>query len=160
MTRILFILLTFFSAIGHDNKVVLTRKNLELPESINFINCPDLAQTFAVLCAAMGHACTFYGLQTLKIKETDRVLAIKHELNKLGGDFVENGDSWKVEPIPAINLESNKSYTLNTYEDHRMAMAFAPLAVKTTISFDDREVVNKSYPTFWEDMRNLGFKIA
>ena len=143
-----------------NEKAILTRTDLNLPDAIDFIKCPDLAQTFAVLCAAMGHSCTFYGLQTLKIKETDRVLAIKTELNKLGGDFVEENNSWTVEPILAAALTKDRHYDFATYEDHRMAMAFAPLAVKTSISFDDREVVNKSYPTFWDDMAGLGFEIS
>lgn len=138
---------------------VLTKKPFLLPESIDFIKCPDLAQTFAVLCAAIGHECTFYGLQTLKIKETDRVQAIKTELEKMGGDLVEKDESWTVIPIPVDNLNAEKSYALSTYEDHRMAMAFAPLATRTTVSFDDAEVVNKSYPTFWKDMANLGFTV-
>ena len=141
------------------NSVTLTRRPISIPKSIDFIKCPDLAQTFAVLCAAMGHECVFYGLQTLKIKETDRVMAIKHELKKLGGDFIEEGDTWTVKPIPKTALSSAQHYDLNTYEDHRMAMAFAPLAVKTRVSFDDREVVNKSYPTFWQDMASLGFEV-
>jgi 3-phosphoshikimate 1-carboxyvinyltransferase len=141
------------------NEVTLTKKALALPESLDFINCPDLAQTFAVLCAATGHECTFYGLQTLKIKETDRVMAIRTELQKLGGDFIEEDDSWVVRPIPIEKLSAEHHYNFSTYEDHRMAMAFAPLAANTRISFDDRDVVNKSYPTFWQDMQELGLKI-
>lgn len=142
-----------------ENRVTLTRKELALPDSIDFIKCPDLAQTFAVLCATMGHECTFFGLQTLKIKETDRVEAIKSELQKLGGDFIEENDRWVVRPIPNEKLSTDQHYALATYEDHRMAMAFAPLAVKTRVSFDDREVINKSYPTFWQDMQELGFRV-
>jgi 3-phosphoshikimate 1-carboxyvinyltransferase len=128
-----------------------------LPEEIDFINCPDLAQTFAVLCAAMGHKCIFTGLQTLKIKETNRILAVKTELQKVGGDFIEEGDKWTVIPIPADKLLSSAEVTINTYADHRMAMAFAPLATKMTLQFDDVVVVNKSYPTFWQDLERVGF---
>lgn len=142
-----------------NHQVILSRQETQLPDSIDFIKCPDLAQTFAVLCAAMGHSCTFYGLQTLKIKETNRVEAIKTELNKMGGDFIEKDASWEVVPIPAQSFTQENHFEFATYEDHRMAMAFAPLATKLSISFDDREVVNKSYPTFWDDMANLGFVV-
>lgn len=142
-----------------EDTAILTKKDLDLPKQIDFIKCPDLAQTFAVLCAALGHECKFYGLQTLKIKETDRVMALGTELAKLGGGFIEEGESWVVKPIPQDNLTFDKEYEFLTYEDHRMAMAFAPLAIKTTLRFDKAEVVNKSYPTFWKDMADIGFVV-
>ena len=101
----------------------------------------------------------FFGLQTLKIKETNRVAALKTELLKFGADFRENTDSWIVKPIPKSNLTQDKHYHINTFEDHRMAMAFAALAVRTRLSIDNREVVNKSYPSFWDDLRSIGFII-
>lgn len=140
-----------------ESTAILTRQATSLPDEIDFINCPDLAQTFAVLCAALGHKCVFTGLQTLKIKETDRVQAVKTELRKVGGDFIEEGDKWTVIPIPTKKILSGAEVAINTYDDHRMAMAFAPLAAKMTLQFDDAAVVNKSYPTFWQDLERVGF---
>ena len=140
-----------------ESTAILTRQATSLPDEIDFINGPDLAQTFAVLSAAMGHKCIFTGLQTLKIKETDRISAVKTELRKVGGDFIEEGDTWTVIPIPKDKLLSNVEVIIKTYDDHRMAMAFAALATKMTVRFDDSEVVNKSYPTFWQDLERVGF---
>jgi len=140
-----------------DGTAFLTRQATSLPDEIDFIKCPDLAQTFAVLCAAMGHKCIFTGLQTLKIKETDRISALKTELKKLGADFIEEDNKWTVIPILAKNLLSAEEVVINTYNDHRMAMAFAPLAIKTSLIIDDAAVVNKSYPTFWQDLEHIGF---
>jgi 3-phosphoshikimate 1-carboxyvinyltransferase len=140
-----------------ENTAILTRQATSLPAEIDFIKCPDLAQTFAVLCAAMGHKCIFAGLQTLKIKETDRILALKTELQKVGADFIEEENKWSVIPIPEEKLLLNVEVAIKTYDDHRMAMAFAALATKMTVQFDDAEVVNKSYPTFWQDLKRVGF---
>ncbi|MCB0495738.1 MAG: 3-phosphoshikimate 1-carboxyvinyltransferase [Cyclobacteriaceae bacterium] len=135
---------------------VLTRCTPNLPEAIDFSDSPDLAQTFAVLCAALEHSCVFTGLHTLKIKETDRVAAIKNELQKLGADFIEENETWTVVP-PKGNWKGKEVY-INTYHDHRMAMAFAPLAcVLPGITIEAPEVVNKSYPSFWEDLEKVGF---
>ena len=137
-----------------EDGILLTRKNEELPETIDFIDCPDLAQTMAVVCAGIGHRCNFTGLQTLKIKETDRVMALKTELQKIGADFVESEEKWTVIP-PEKSISEFEVIRFHTYEDHRMAMAFAPLCLKTSIEFDDSEVVDKSYPTFWEDLLSI-----
>ena len=138
---------------------VLTRCTPNLPEAIDFSDSPDLAQTFAVLCAALEHTCVFTGLHTLKIKETDRVSAIKNELRKLGADFVEKNETWSVVP-PKGEWKSKEVY-INTYHDHRMAMAFAPLAcVLPGITIEAPEVVNKSYPSFWEDLGRAGFRFS
>lgn len=139
------------------NGAELTKQPKQLPQKINFINNPDLAQTFAVVCAALEHPCIFTGLHTLKIKETDRIVAIKNELQKLGANFIEDTDQWKVIP-PQGNWKSN-SVAINTYHDHRMAMAFAPLAcVLPHVVIESPEVVNKSYPSYWSDLENLGFR--
>jgi len=145
--------------IYQDGNAILTKVEPSLPEELDFINCPDLAQTFAVLCAAFGHRCRFLGLQTLKIKETDRVVALKTELRKVGADFIEHNDFWEVIPPADTNFSSIKEVEINTYEDHRMAMAFTALAFKLNILFDDAEVVNKSYPTFWRDLATFGLEI-
>jgi len=138
---------------------ILNKIDHNLPDDIDFINCPDLAQTFAVLCTALGHNCMFHGLQTLKIKETDRVAALKTELNKLGADLIEDGNSWRLKPIPQDKFQNQGKVTIDTYNDHRMAMAFAPLATRMDVEIDSADVINKSYPGFWRDMKTLGFKI-
>ncbi len=135
---------------------ILTKQPKKMPASINFINNPDLAQTFAVICAALEHSCVFTGLHTLKIKETDRVLAIQQELQKLGADFIEKNEQWTV--IPPKGDWKTKNVYINTYHDHRMAMAFAPLAcVLPFVSIESPEVVNKSYPSYWADLKKVGF---
>lgn len=125
----------------------------------NFINQPDLAQTFVVTCAAMGIPFHFTGLATLRIKETDRIEALKREMRKLGfvigeGDGTEliwNGERCVPDADPSID----------TYEDHRMAMAFAPLAMtRGSIRINNPGVVTKSYPSFWDDLRAAGFGIT
>lgn len=138
---------------------ILKKIPMNPPKSIDFIKCPDLAQTFAVLCAGLGVHCKFYGLQTLKIKETDRITALKCELQKFGGNLIEAGESWKIIPIPEATFSQNKNMLINTYEDHRMAMAFAPLALKTKLSFDNKEVVRKSYPNFWQHLESFGLRL-
>jgi 3-phosphoshikimate 1-carboxyvinyltransferase len=140
------------------NEAILTRKTASLPDEIDFIKCPDLAQTVAVLCAALGHKCTFMGLQTLKIKETDRILALRTELQKIGADFIEDKNKWTVIPNDGDKQLLPEKVSIKTYDDHRMAMAFAALATKMDVLFDDLEVVNKSYPTFWRDLEKIGFK--
>jgi 3-phosphoshikimate 1-carboxyvinyltransferase len=142
----------------NDKGAILTKQLHNLPDEMDFIKCPDLAQTFAVLCAIAGHKCIFHGLQTLKIKETNRVEALKTELHKIGTDFIEHKNWWEVVPIEN-KLELIDRIEIATYDDHRMAMAFAPLATKINVQFDDSAVVDKSYPTFWEDMKNIGFEL-
>ncbi len=137
---------------------LLTKQTPQLPTAIDFINNPDLAQTFAVICAALEHPCMFTGLHTLKIKETDRVLAIQQELHKFGADFIEEDEQWTVVP-PKGNWKETEVF-INTYHDHRMAMAFAPLAcIMPSVTIESPEVVNKSYPSFWSDLEKVGFAI-
>jgi 3-phosphoshikimate 1-carboxyvinyltransferase len=95
-------------------------------------------------------------LHTLKIKETDRLEALKNELTKLGATISVTNDSLTLEPSEIIN----ESVSIKTYQDHRMAMAFAPLALKVPIIIEEAEVVSKSYPTFWDDLKSIGFTIA
>ncbi len=119
---------------------------------LNLNNTPDIAQTIAVTCFGKGIACLLKGLKTLKIKETDRLLAIKTELEKLGASVKITEDS--LELFPSIKI--NKNAIVETYQDHRMAMAFAPLAIKVPIVINQPEVVSKSYISFWEDFRKTG----
>ena len=126
------------------------------PTTHNLNNAPDIAQTIAVSCFGLGIGCHLTGLHTLKIKETDRLLALKTELSKLGATVSITDDSLTLES--SNNIKSNIKIT--TYQDHRMAMAFAPLALKTNISIQNADVVSKSYPTFWEDLKEIGFQIT
>lgn len=119
-------------------------------------NSPDIAQTIAVTCFGLGIGCHLTGLHTLKIKETDRLQALKNELEKLGASVSISDDSLTLEPSNTIH----PNIKIKTYQDHRMAMAFAPLALKTAVIIEEAEVVSKSYPAFWEDLKNIGFKIT
>ncbi|CAM3748736.1 3-phosphoshikimate 1-carboxyvinyltransferase [Mucilaginibacter galii] len=121
-------------------------------------SCPDLAQTLIVVCAALGHDATFTGLETLKIKETDRIAALQNELVKMGVRLTEKGMVYKLDCSHKFIPER---MTVKTYEDHRMAMAFAPLAlVIPQVEIEDAEVVNKSYPAFWDDFEKAGFILS
>ncbi len=139
------------------NAVVLKKErktSLETLE-IDLKNAPDIAQTIAVTCFAEGIACNLTGLHTLKIKETDRLEALKEELTNLGATISVTDKSLHLE----ISSEINKNIAIKTYNDHRMAMAFAPLAFKVPIKVLNAEVVTKSYQKFWEDMKQIGIKI-
>ncbi|QNJ96961.1 3-phosphoshikimate 1-carboxyvinyltransferase [Constantimarinum furrinae] len=140
----------------HDGSITLTASETKLPEtlSLDLTNTPDIAQTIAVTCFGLGISCDLTGLHTLKIKETDRLVALKTELEKLGASVVINQDGISVRSSGEIK----DSVEIETYNDHRMAMAFAPLAVKTDICIDDCEVVSKSYPGFFEDLIKVGIK--
>jgi 3-phosphoshikimate 1-carboxyvinyltransferase len=122
----------------------------------DFTHYPDLAQTVIVLCAAKNIKATFSGLQSLRIKETDRIAALQNELAKFGVKLEEYLEG-------KFQLEGSftMSYqTIKTYNDHRMAMAFAPLSLLGRITIEHPEVVEKSYPGFWKEMKNLGFEIV
>jgi 3-phosphoshikimate 1-carboxyvinyltransferase len=123
----------------------------------DFTHCPDLAQTVAVICAAKGIKGNFSGLESLRIKETDRIKALQQELEKLGAMFLEKKGSWILTPS---DNRSFSALSIKTYLDHRMAMAFAPLAVISDVTIEDPDVTRKSYPKFWEDVTTLGFKTS
>ena len=123
----------------------------------DFVNSPDLAQTFVVACAMLGVPFHFRGLHTLKIKETDRITALKTEMRKLGFVLRDANDSelyWDGE-----RCEPAADTAIDTYEDHRMALAFAPVAMKQPIVINNPQVVTKSYPNFWHDLRQAHFTI-
>lgn len=124
----------------------------------DFVNSPDLAQTFVVTCAAKGIPFHFKGLSTLKIKETDRIEALKKEMRKLGYVLHDVNDSelyWDGE-----RCEPSMEEGIDTYDDHRMALAFAPYAlVAEGLKINNPHVVTKSYPHYWEDLKQAGFKI-
>lgn len=123
---------------------------------LDLSHSPDIAQTIAVSCLGLGIGCHLTGLHTLKIKETDRLEALKTEITKLGGSIRVTNHS--------LSLEAQKEplrpdVAIATYNDHRMAMAFAPLAVKIPIQIEDAGVVSKSYPDFWSDLKMLDFEV-
>ena len=142
---------------NEDNSIVITKTQNHQLSIINYQlnNCPDIAQTIAVTCFGLGMGCHLTGLHTLKIKETDRLEALKTELTKLGAKVSVTNDSLTLEKSISIN----ENIVIATYQDHRMAMAFAPLALKVPIQINDAEVVSKSYPDFWEDLKKVGFSI-
>ncbi|SHM91343.1 3-phosphoshikimate 1-carboxyvinyltransferase [Mucilaginibacter sp. OK098] len=128
----------------------ISRKIFDLKE------CPDLAQTIIVVCAALGHEATFTGLETLKIKETDRIKALQNELAKIGVKLIEKGQVYKLD---CSEKQIPQRIFVDTYDDHRMAMAFAPLALLIPeIEIEDADVVEKSYPAFWKDLEKVGFE--
>lgn len=153
-----------FRKLGVDTQYASTgitlRKTLISDERLDydFVEMPDLAQTFVVTCCMLGVPFHFTGLQSLKIKETDRINALKVEMKKLGYVLEDRHDSellWQGERCkPADNC------AINTYEDHRMAMAFAPASMKMgCIDIKDPHVVSKSYPRYWEDLKKVGFEL-
>ena len=123
---------------------------------IDLKNAPDIAQTIAVTCFAQKIACNLSGLHTLKIKETDRLVALHDELSKLGGIISVTNESLHLK----VSKEINKNISIKTYKDHRMAMAFAPLALLVPIVILNAEVVTKSYQKFWDDMKQIGINIT
>lgn len=141
-----------------DGGVHLTKEVKPLARKIfDLKECPDLAQTIIVVCAALGHEATFTGLETLKIKETDRILALQTELAKMGVKLIEKGQVYKLDCSEKFIPER---MFINTYHDHRMAMAFAPLAlIIPQLEFENGPVVDKSYPAFWTDLAKLGFGV-
>ena len=139
--------------------VTITANGRCLPRlEYDFINSPDLAQTFVVTCAAKGVKFHFKGLETLKIKETDRIEALKKEMRKLGYVIESRNDSELIWDGETCEPQMEKG--IDTYEDHRMALAFAPYALKSgEIIINNPQVVTKSYPHFWESLEEVGFKI-
>ena len=139
-----------------ENSITLKRAELQVNKiDIDLNNTPDVAQTIAVTCFGLGLPCILRGLKTLKIKETDRLLALKTELEKLGAKVILSKESIEVLPLEGIK----PNILIETYEDHRMAMAFAPLALLTPIEIVNLNVVSKSYPTFWKDLEKVGIEI-
>lgn len=147
-----------------ENAVVLSKPNhAEITSfNIDFIECPDLAQTVIACCAALNIEMQCKGLQTLRIKETDRIAALDIELRKLKlASLVElDRNNWKLIPSQQLAADGRQS-TVLTYDDHRMAMAFAPLALKLNeLRIHEPNVVSKSYPMFWDDLKKLGFEVT
>jgi len=142
-----------------DNKIILKKienssiKNINL----NLNNAPDIAQTVIVTCLGLGITCNLTGLHTLKIKETDRLHALKNELEKFGADVSISNDSIHLNNSVVFQ---NDPIKIETYQDHRMAMAFAPLVLKQSLIIKNAAVVSKSYPDFWNDLKVLGLSVS
>lgn len=140
---------------GTTLSIMKTNTNLPKLLKLDLSDSPDIAQTIVVTCLGLKIDCELIGLHTLKIKETDRLVALKNEIKKLGTTLAITDYS--------LYLKSSNDLIPNvkiaTYNDHRMAMAFAPLALKTPLSIENAEVVSKSYPDFWRDLSSLGFEI-
>ncbi|MDN3202678.1 3-phosphoshikimate 1-carboxyvinyltransferase [Algoriphagus sediminis] len=135
--------------------VLLTKQEVSGLQEWDFTHCPDLAQTVAVTCAILGQNPKFTGLESLRIKETDRIYALQQELGKFGAKLIEK-ENEVFELIPSFSMPHR--VTIETYDDHRMAMAFMPLLSKTDVEIRDLEVVNKSYPSFWKHCESIGIK--
>lgn len=142
--------------------IILHKTSAHLPDSFtyDFLECPDIAQTLAVICAGLQVPAHFEGLSTLQIKETDRTAALQQELAKVNALFTGAGNSWQ---LNFANLPQNLSLSplFSTYHDHRMAMAFATLAqiLPQGVQIQNPNVVSKSYPLFWQHLSDLGFHI-
>ena len=139
---------------NEDNSITISKTKNHQLSIVNYQlnNCPDIAQTITVTCFGLGIGCHLTGLHTLKIKETDRLEALKTELTKLGATISVTNESLTLEASNHIN----ENIAIDTYQDHRMAMAFAPLALKISLTINQAEVVSKSYPDFWEDLKIIG----
>ncbi|MGJ8735962.1 3-phosphoshikimate 1-carboxyvinyltransferase [Zobellia laminariae] len=137
------------------NSVVLRKIENPKEQKVQFdlSNAPDIAQTIAVTCFGLGMECHLTGLHTLKIKETDRLEALHTELSKLGANIMVTDKELTLSLSDTMHVD----IAIDTYNDHRMAMAFAPLALKVPLYVNDAGVVSKSYPDFWKDLEKLGF---
>ncbi|MBQ19552.1 MAG: 3-phosphoshikimate 1-carboxyvinyltransferase [Flavobacteriales bacterium] len=143
-----------------DGGIELSKSKIPISwkvKTVDFTLFPDLAQTYAVTCAALNLPVRITGLSTLRIKETDRIAALQQELNALGYQVTIEGHDLIIHQQKEINIQQHSIFT---YNDHRMAMAFAPLALITNkLTIENHEVVEKSYPHFWKDLKHVGFVI-
>ena len=144
---------------GKLQVVTLKKSGRRVPRlEYDFVNSPDLTQTFVVACCMLGVPFHFRGLSTLKIKETDRIEALKNEMRKLGFVLTDKNNSELI--WDGTRCEPAADAIIDTYEDHRMALAFAPVSMKQQITINNPQVVSKSYPNFWHDLQKAGFEIA
>ncbi len=156
------LLITIYKAFGVETSFdehSITIKKIStnnLAKTFNLITAPDIAQTIAVTCLGLGVDCYLTGLHTLKIKETDRLQALKNEIEKFGASVKITSSTLQIFNRTPLH----KNVCVNTYQDHRMAMAFAPLALKYSLQINDAEVVTKSYPNFWSDFEQIGFQFT
>ncbi|MEC8324083.1 MAG: 3-phosphoshikimate 1-carboxyvinyltransferase, partial [Bacteroidota bacterium] len=155
------VLRNIYKKLGVDSSffgTILSLKKVQRPLpaclALDLSDTPDIAQTIVVSCLGLEIDCDLTGLHTLKIKETDRLVALKNEIKKLGSELKITGNSLHLNNVASLNCDVH----IATYNDHRMAMAFAPLALRASLYIENAEVVSKSYPNFWEDLKSLGFK--
>lgn len=150
-----------------NNSILLEKLSTVNPKSsitLDLSNAPDIAQTVSVTAFGLGLQCDLSGLHTLKIKETDRLIALQNELSKFGAVIKITDNSLylssqsKLQTADSVRL-GEATISVDTYNDHRMAMAFAPLALRTSIVIKDADVVSKSYPDFWSHLKQIGFQI-
>jgi len=154
----LFLDLGIATEFTNDGVILTKTKNRTKKLFHNFVNEPDLAQTFVVTCCLLDVHFMFTGLQSLKIKETDRIEALKAEMRKLG--YVIHDSDNSILEWDGERCEAESNPVIKTYEDHRMAMAFAPAAIKLgNINIAHPGVVTKSYPAYWNDLKRVGYKI-
>lgn len=136
--------------------LTLTKQKVQAEKLVwDFTDCPDLAQTVLPVCTALRIPGSFTGLESLRIKETDRISALQQELRKIGGRLEEGDGIWTLTPDQIHSARP----VIHTYHDHRMAMGFAPLVALQDVTIEAPEVVQKSYPTFWSDLKALGVKM-
>ena len=140
-----------------ENTITLRKNDLKVSSflELDLNHTPDIAQTIIVTCLGLDITCKLTGLETLKIKETDRLEALEVELSKLGANCKITNES--IELFSSSEIKAN--VLINTYQDHRMAMAFAPLSLVTAIEINEPNVVSKSYPSFWEDLQKIGVEV-
>ena len=137
--------------------IILNKNNNDISyQEIDFKNCPDLAQTILVIASKKKINLKIIGVDSLKIKETNRLLAMKNELKKIGVNFYNNKNEWFLD---TSKYKLSDKISISTYNDHRMAMAFSPLASECDLTIKDPDVVHKSYPNFWKDLKNVGYKL-
>ena len=156
------VLRNIYKKLGVDSSfsgTILSLKKVQRPLpaclALDLSDTPDIAQTIVVSCLGLEIDCDLTGLHTLKIKETDRLVALKNEIKKLGTELKITDNSLHLNNVASLNCDVH----IATYNDHRMAMAFAPLALRASLYIENAEVVSKSYPNFWEDFKSLGFKV-
>ena len=158
------VLATIYESFGVRTQFLKDKVRLEkidtadtsAPLTLDLADAPDIAQTIAVTALGLGVCCDLSGLHTLPIKETDRLNAMKIELEKCGAKVRITADSLHLE---LAQISSNEA-EIDTYQDHRMAMAFAPLSLRIPLQINQADVVSKSYPDFWEDLKRIGFQLS
>ncbi len=157
---------TVFESFGIEtrydgNKIIIFNKEFSARDKFNFDfnNCPDIAQTLVCTCVALNRPFNFTGLRTLRVKETDRIEALKTEFNKAG--IVLNVGADTISFDGNIDVALQKNWEISTYNDHRMAMTFAALCLKVNcVKINDADVVSKSFPEFWEQLKHAGIQIS
>ena len=140
-----------------EEGILLKKKAHQTEVTVDFSDCPDLAQTVVACAAVKGIKLKMKGIESLRIKETDRIIALQNELKKFNALLNDIGEGW-FEVVPSVDIPKN--ITIHTYDDHRMAMAFAPLAFVSDLVIEEPSVVNKSYPGYWNDLKKAGFGVV